>query len=65
LLQLTGGSHVPDELHRCRAELPEHWVAVGVHEPWHDATPPSATHAEFAHATAVPQLPVLSQVCTP
>ena len=49
----------------CTAELPEHCVAPGLHVPWHDAVLPFATHAELVHGTAVPQFPLLSQVCTP
>ena len=52
---------------RCRSRrrsatpLPEHWVAPGVHEPVQ--APPA--HAWLVHASAVPQVPVASQVWTP
>jgi hypothetical protein len=65
LLQFWGASHVPDELQSWVAEFPAHCVAPAVHVPWQDAGPPSATQVEPLHATAVPQLPLLSQVCTP
>jgi hypothetical protein len=45
--------------------VPEHCSTPGLHVPWHDATPEVTTHAELGHATAVPQFPELSQVCTP
>jgi hypothetical protein len=66
LVQVTGVPHMPDALHNWTAELPEHCVAPGLHVPWHEATPASATtHAAFPQATAAPQFPVLSHVCTP
>ena len=56
---------MPIASHVWTAELPEHCVAPGLHAPWHDAAPPLTTHAEPVHATAVPQFPVPSHVCTP
>jgi hypothetical protein len=41
--------------------LPEHWVDPGEHTP----VQVPATHAEFAHATGLPQVPVEEQVCVP
>jgi hypothetical protein len=39
--------------------LPEHWVVPGVHDP----VQLPLTHAWLVHAVAVPQSPVVSQVC--
>ncbi len=64
-MQLTGAPRFPVESHVWKAELPAHCVVPGAHVPWHDAVPLVTTHAELPHATAVPQLPLLSQVCTP
>jgi hypothetical protein len=59
--QVTGAPHVPPAPH-VSTPLPEHWVAPGVHDP---AQAPE-THAEFAHATGLPQPPVAAlQVSTP
>jgi hypothetical protein len=43
-----------------RKPLPEHCVAPGVHTP----VQAPETHAALVQAWAVPQLPVVSQVCT-
>jgi hypothetical protein len=41
--------------------LPEHCVALGVHEPWHAPL----THAWLVHAAAEPQVPLAWHVSTP
>jgi hypothetical protein len=41
--------------------LPEHWVVVGAHTPWH----PPLTHAEFVHVTGVPHVPLALHVWKP
>ncbi len=55
--------HVPIELHVCGCSGFEglHWVAPGEHTP--EQAPD--TQAWLVHATALPQWPVVSQVCTP
>ena len=60
LMQRTGSPQVLPEPQVC-TPLPEHCVAPGVHEPLH--TP--AVQLAIGHgAAAVPQLPVVSHVCT-
>lgn len=59
LPQSTGLPHWPP-VHVCRP-LPEHCVLPEVHEPEHAP----AVQAPLAQETAVPQLPLESQVCTP
>jgi hypothetical protein len=58
--QATGLGHCPFPPHVCRP-LPEHCLSPGAHLPVH--APP--THAWLLHGTAVPQPPVVVQVCTP
>jgi hypothetical protein len=56
---------MPVESQVWMAEAPEQYACPALHVPWHDATPPVTTQAEFEQATAAPQLPVVSQVSTP
>jgi hypothetical protein len=60
LPQSAGEPSWPFDPHDCR-ELPEHCAVPTVHEPVH--APP--LHVPTVQGTPVPQLPVLSQVCTP
>jgi hypothetical protein len=53
-------SQLPLESQVCTSVF-MHWIALGVHEPWHAPL----THAWFTHGIAVPHWPVLPQVCTP
>jgi hypothetical protein len=65
LAQLMGAPHVPELPQPWIAALPEHSVDPGLQVPSQDAGPPSATHAEFVHATGLFHFPELSHVCTP
>jgi hypothetical protein len=59
-VQVDALPHWPLELHVCNP-LPEHCVAPGEHTP----VQAPITHAEFAHATGLLQVPVEEQVCVP
>jgi hypothetical protein len=57
---VAGGLHCPFAPH-VSTPFVTHCVLPGTHVPVHAPL----THAEFVHATAADQLPVVSQVCTP
>jgi hypothetical protein len=65
LVQEIGTLQLPVLSHTWMAELPAHCELPVSHVPWQEAGPASATHEEFMHATAAPQFPLASQVCTP
>jgi hypothetical protein len=61
LVHAVAAPQVPIALHVSTDVTLEHWVAPGVHDPTHAPW----THAWLVQATAIPQLPVESHVCTP